>query len=316
MTPRRLGAAVAGLAIAALFGAPSAQAKPGYVVFPGSRENTFSAKGTNGFRVTVSHIGRRVELTASKGDAAAIYLVGAAKPSPKGNIEATFPGRGRVSVRFAPSGPAHRTPPFYPPECNGGGEVRQRGTFRGTIRFWGEQRFTRIVATSARGFVRRAYKEVCRDGSPDSRSQPDPTYSLSADAWANGRLVSFTALRPAPGSALIDESTYFGSSFERRRGMSTVKVAVAHADEETFAVAGPPARPSSANVAPPAPFRGTASFEQTAEGRLSWEGTLAVDLPGIDGLPLAGPVFQARLCFNQRCTTRPIPATARRWLLG
>lgn len=292
----------AGLTIAMLGGATQqADAKPGYFVWPGDRENSFSAMGTNGFKITVSHSGRRVELAASEGDAAAIYLVPAAKPSPDGDIEATFPGRGRVSVRFHPSGPSRRTPPFDPPECNGGGEVKQRGTFRGTIRFRGERDFTRIVATSAPGFVHRSIREVCKNTSPGGRSKPEPFYSLSALAKSHGRFVSFTAARPLPGSEMDDEASFFGSMFEERRGMSIARVAVAHGDDRSFAIGGPASRPTTAGVSPPAPFHGTAEFDGTVAGQPRWEGALTVDLPGAPGLRLTGARFSSRLCLNQRC---------------
>lgn len=315
MGARWLGALGIGLAAMAFAGsAHPAIGKPGYLVFPAERENSFSVMGTNGYEITVSHIGRRVELAASRGNAVAVYVVGSGKPSSDGHIEARFPGRGRISVRFQPTGPVRRTPPFYPPACNGGGEIEQAGTFKGTIRFRGEEGFTRLVAGRATGTTHRIFKEVCERGSPDGNSKPKPTYTLSAYASAPGGIISFSAWRPAPGSDLPEEASYFGGSQKRRHGMTTVKVAVADADADTFAVGGPPAQPDSADVAPPRPFVGTASFERTA-GRLVWEGTLAVDLPGVDGMRLAGPSFQAQLCVNSRCLNYPIPAAARRWLL-
>ncbi len=302
MRARCLGALAAGLTIVALGGVASeARAKPGYFVWPGYRENTLSVKGTNGFRITVSHTSRRVELTASEGDAAATYLVPAAKPGLDGEIEARFPGRGRVSVRFHPSGPPHHLPPFDPPGCNGGGEVKQRGTFRGTIRFRGERDFTRVATTSAPGFVFRSIREVCKDTSPNNGSSSDPGYSLSAFAGAQGWAVSFAALRSGPGAEFDDGTTFFGSSFERRRGMKVVRVAIAHAEDEAFAINGPPSRPTTASVAPPVPFHGTAEFDGTVAGRPLWKGTLSVDLPGATAIPLTGASFVSRLCLGQRC---------------
>ncbi|HEU4393492.1 MAG TPA: hypothetical protein VFR04_07650 [Solirubrobacterales bacterium] len=304
MGARWLGVLTAGLVTVSLSAvASSAEAKSGYSVWSGFHEITFSVRGTNGYKITVSHIGKRVELTAGDGDAAATYLVPAAEPSSDGDIEATFPGRGRVSVRFQPSGPLRRTPPFYPPECNGGGETKQLGTFEGTIRFRGERGFTRIATNSARGYVLRAKKEVCRDTSQGDRSSPEPTYSLRAFAKSQGRVVSFTALRPAPGSQFDEGATFLGSTFEKRRGMLTVRVAVAHADDETFAIGGPPGWPDSAGVVPPPPFQGAATFERTAEGRVEWKGSLTMDLPGASGLRLSAPSFLAQLCLNQRCTS-------------
>jgi hypothetical protein len=311
-----LGVLAGGLAITTLgVATPAAPAKSGYFVWPGFRENSFSMKGTNGYRITITHTGRRIELAASKGDALAAYIVRSSKPSPDGDIEATFPGRGRVSVRFQPTGPPRRSPPFYPPACNGGGEIDQRGRFKGTIRFRGENGFTRGIATSARGYLHQAFKEVCEEDGPVSRSKPEPSYSLSAFAKTPSGSFSFSALRPAPGSTHDPEATFFGSAYKRRHGMTEVKLAVAHAGVDSFTIGGPSARPTSADVAPPAPFEGSASFEHIAAGQLDWAGTLTVDLPGVDGLRLTGPSFQAQLCLNRRCTGPTPSAAAKRLLL-
>lgn len=111
------GTLAAGLAIATTVVPAHAEAKPGYFVFPGIRESQFSVKGTHGFEITVTHIGRRIELHAGKGDRAAIYVVRAPKPTGDGTIEATFPGVGQISVRFHPSGRPQRTPSFDPSKC-------------------------------------------------------------------------------------------------------------------------------------------------------------------------------------------------------
>lgn len=226
------------------------------------REAELHVKGTRGFAIEVAYRRNRVELSASEGRAAAIYVVAAGKSGARSGSE------------------------------------ESRG-------------FTRVAVDSARGVVQRGSREVCRRSDNGNRSKPEPTYSLLAYARSHGRMVSFTALRPAPGSTFGDESTFFGSSFEKQRGMSTVRLAVTHMDIDTFTIGGPPARPDSATVTPPAPFHGTASFDVGTDGRVEWEGTLAVDLPGATGGRLTGPSFRSSLCLNRRCMGDPAPgATA------
>ncbi len=294
-----MAVALAAVAVAA----PSpAAAKPRHIVFPGGLESEFSIRGTNGYELTIAHIRKRVELYASKGDASAIYLVRAPRPSGDGTIEATLPGVGRISVRFEPSGPARRSPPFFPPGagCSGGGEVKQRGTFRGTIRFAGEQSFTRVSTGSARGFTRVVTREVCKGGSNGKAVRGVRGYSLTSLARSRGRQVFFGATRETSEDVIRGDTSYWAQAYERRRGMQIVRIALVHAGPATFAVAGPPARPSSASVAPPAPFRGTATFDATLDTP-TWEGSLAIDLPGASGLQLTGPAFSSRLCHNRLC---------------
>jgi hypothetical protein len=280
-------------------------AKPGYFVFPGYRESQLTVKGTHGFVISVTQVGHRVELHASKGNASAIYILPMKNP-PRESIRAKFPGLGRVSVRFHPSGEPRRSPPW--PGCRGGEEVLQKGTFSGTIRFRGERGFTRVAASSAPGIVRRFSKEVCKDSDGNDHSRLEPTYSLVASTKSHGQTAAFTALRPAPGAVFNDGSTYFGSLLGNKRGMTILKYAVAiTADMDTFAIGGPPERPTSASVAPSSPFRGTATFQGTTDGQAQWEGTLEVDLPGAPGVKLTGPSFSSRLCLNRRCTGHEPP---------
>lgn len=289
---------LAAMAAAALSASSVASAKPGHFIVPAERLSQLTIKGTHGFRITVTRISRRVELTASDGSTSAIYVVRSAK-IPTNRIEATFPGLGEVSVRFRPSGRVHREPGF----CEQRPLFRQNGIFSGTIRFEGEQGFTRIDAENARGFVFRSFKETCKGGNDDSGATP--IYSLAERAKSQGRVTSLTAIKPVSQSAFDNSSTYFASQLERRRGMTTIRVGVASSDPDTFALAGPPIQPESATLTPPSPFSGTASFQASSGALAKWEGTLAVELPGVGSVPLTGPQFRPELCREQRCVGRP-----------
>ena len=83
--------------------------------------------------------------------------------------------------------------------------------------------------------------------------------------------------------------------------MTSVKVAVAKAAEDTFVTAGAPTQPESATVTPPSPFSGTATFHASAGASAEWEGPLAVDLPGIGPIQLTGSQFKPELCLARSC---------------
>jgi hypothetical protein len=52
---------------------------------------------------------------------------------------------------------------------------------------------------------------------------------------------------------------------------------------------------TSATLAPPAPFTGTATFQRTRGAKGSWMGTLAGDFPGRGEVTLAGPEFSVEV---------------------
>jgi hypothetical protein len=289
---------LAALAAAGLAASAVASAKPGYFTVPAERIRQLTVKGTHGFRITITRIAGRVELTASNGTTAAIYVVRSAK-IPMNRFEATFPGLGEVSVRFHPSGRVHREPGF----CERRPSFRQSGIFSGTIRFEGEQGFTRINVDSASGFVFRSFKEVCK-GSRGSDSEVPPDYLLEEKARSQGGTTVFVAMKSSDASSPDPSARYFASHWERQYGMLSVGVVSAQADRDTFATGGSLFRPESATLTPPSPFSGTASFRASPGTLAQWEGTLAVELPGVGSVPLTGSQFRPKLCRGRRCVGR------------
>jgi hypothetical protein len=302
MRGRWPGALAAGLAAAALLVAPSqAGAKPGYFVFPKYHETALAVGGTHGFTISISRSSGWVTLHASSDEGAAVYLVRPRRSSRNG-IRARFPGVGRIAVRFHPSGPPVRTKAPFFPGCRGGGEIEQPGTFTGTIRFRGERDFTRVAARRARGLVQHSFREVCKG--PTGHEKPDgfSGYLLEALKRSPGRLVSFSATRFSIFGELDDEVHFLANTAERRASMRIARIASVTAGTESFVVADPTARSTSASVAPPAPFGGTAEFRLAPDGRPELDGTLSVDLPGAPAVELAGPSFSPQLCIDRRCT--------------
>ncbi len=277
-----------------------APAKSGYYTFPAERKSQLTINGTRGFQITIARIDNRVELTASNGDTAAIYSVHPPR-TPADQIQATFPGVGRISVRFDASGRAKR----WPAICRGRASMRRDGMFRGVIRFKGEQGFTHVTTGHARGFVYRSFKESCKGKSSHGNSSTRPIYALTEHARSPAGRIVFAALKSTKGSPFAGSSNYFASQSKRRHGMVSLKVASATGGSSAFEVAGSPSQPTSAVVTPPAPFSGTASFEAIPGELAEWAGTLAVDLPGVGTVQLTGPRFTPELCLGKKCVGRP-----------
>ena len=124
-------------ALISLAGQGTASAKARLFTVPPSRAGHLSVKGSNGYGITIDRSPGGVILTAKRRGSSATYFA----PGPGGNgddIDAKFPGVGRVSVRFKPSGRPIKTEAI----CAGAKPIRQPGIFRGTIAFRGERGFT------------------------------------------------------------------------------------------------------------------------------------------------------------------------------
>lgn len=284
----RLLAAI--VAVAVLSAAPTASAEPGYFVAPAERLSQLSVRGTHGFEITVRRFPRRVELIASRGTASAIYIV-RPKRGPADGIKATFPGLGRIAVRFVPSGRVQRGRAF----CEGRPWSTQHGIFTGSIRFEGEREFTRVDLRDARGFVHHRSEEVCEDTSGGPAGEP-PFYFLEAGGWAQGRATALTALKPIDESQFGSSVQYFASQWEKRHGMTISRLAAVAGDLDTFVIAGPPRRPESVTISPPPPFSGSATFRAVPGAAPEWTGMLAVELPGVGTVQLTGPQFRPTCC--------------------
>jgi hypothetical protein len=290
------------LVLVVSLGAPAiSPARPGYYTFPAERISQLTIEGTRGFQITVAQINRRVELTASNGDTAAIYIVHPPRTSAD-QIQATFPGVGRISVRFDASGRVKRWPAF----CGGRAPLGRNGVFRGVIRFRGEQGFTHVATGHARGSVYRSFKESCKGKSSHGNSNTKPIYALTANARSSAGRIFFAALKSTEGSPFAGSSNYFASQSQRRHGMVSIKVASAKGGSSAFEITGSPSRLTSAVVTPPAPFSGTGSFEAASGELAEWAGTLAVDLPGLGTVQLTGSQFTPELCLGKKCVGRPV----------
>lgn len=340
----------AGLALALLApaagGTPQAEAKPGYEVQERALQLTVRPEASNGYEVTIETEGhRRVTLTARRDSSTVTYrTVGRVS---RHGIEAEFGELGRVSVRF--DGERRPFPGLLPPElkaqlppdlalllrrkCFGRKPVREAGTFRGSIRFEGENGFVEVEAKRAEGDVRRYYTRVCEraPGSDGERAPKSPPGLFGFDASivhavdsSPKRTVRFEAVGLSLGSPAEKIGSLFfvgGVVLERRDGMTIRRGALDLVFEDSVVLSPPKRRPVTATVTLPGPFSGSASYRKEAGVPAVWEGSLAFRPPGGGLVPLTGPSFSAAVCrfslseiLTNDCLRRagvPLPQPAR-----
>ncbi|MEX2448479.1 MAG: hypothetical protein WD404_07025, partial [Solirubrobacterales bacterium] len=154
-------------------------------------------KGSGGYSLTVIGDRRTVALLALKGLGGIASYETRGRVTPDG-IRARFGGLGRVAVEFKPSGRIKRKRP--PRGCRGAVRKTFPGVFVGTIRFRGEQGYTRGGAQRARGSMelRSAWRCKGPQGNEDEAADlGEDTTSLQATATRE-RLAFFAAAFKPP----------------------------------------------------------------------------------------------------------------------
>ena len=263
-----------------------------HFVIPANRTSEFHLKATNGYVVSVSASQGEVWLTASKGSEAQVsYFVHGVTSG--GRIEASFGNLGSIAVHFRPSGPLRR----HAPEdgCRGGGENVQRGTFVGKIGFEGEQAYTTLSASRARGEKTESFKRICSEGGETGNSH-SPMRLTSLLAHADSGRALFAALKVvSKAHPALDGSIFSASIFERKRHLTIFRTVGALAGVDAFTVTASNKTPVLATVSPPAPFSGTATYEKAQGSSSSWAGSLSASVPGLGIVPLADSDWTAAL---------------------
>jgi hypothetical protein len=248
--------------------------------------------GTHGYRITIDAFSEDLIVTARKGSASVSYVL--FNSGLKGErIHARLPGVGRIFLKFH----EHRLPHGQSVKGCRKSETVRKGVFVGTVKIEGERGYTSAVSHHVRGEIAQEGHDRC-DRRPTARASDAGSRLLSASTSSgNGRLI-FNALDfpwTKSGSKLV-----FGATFIRARGrlfITTSRSALAKHPTD-LEIAAPP---RSASVTPPAPFTGSATFQQEAADQFGWTGDLAVELPGVGEVSLAGPKFETAVCVGHKC---------------
>jgi hypothetical protein len=242
---------------------------------------------SNGYELELGAIifGKRrpgVVVTAQRETASASYSMRAASGP---GIHATFGSLGQVDLGF------HRRKKVVErPERNCRWIV-ETGVFRGSVRFVGEGAYVVSEVANPEGEIFRLPDGFCglgnfRPGLPPGL--PRETV-LAARVKSGTGEVSFRASRERSARRTV---LFNAGTLEHVDGMRIERSVRIPGEPGEFTATGS----SRAAVSPPPPFSGSARFSDPQGEPASWEGTLAVTLPGLAAIPLTGEDFTARLC--------------------
>lgn len=266
---------------ALLLPAPTAFAAPSPIVPPG-----FTLRASHGYRLSVLGLenprtGRGVVIVFMGSRHANVSYFTRASVGP-GSIEADLGRIGRIDVKFVSSGGSHTERSV----C-GKAVAVQSGRYEGTIDVEGEERYSQVHATSARGEASTALSLVCAGTGSEGIGGHSPGARLTVKRRERGRF-EFTAMKNSP----IRPARFTASIAERRGSLwisRSVEVTAAPGSFDFDVPSG------TASVSPPRPFAGTASYRRLPGGRSRWQGDLSVDLPGRRGVRLTGSGAKASL---------------------
>lgn len=308
-----------GCALLALGVPASAQADRGYEVKEKILRTEMTLPGSNGYAISLRTSGHdEIEVEASKGGVSAMYK--AAAHVTHRRIEADLGSLGRISVRFD----GRIDPPAPTPislwECKGRTSIRESGRFHGSIRFSGEQGFTRVRATQARGTVTKNFRRVCRFAAwiralvgalgGSDRADDDLGFPITvgvAGSKTGGKRVSLRTVGLEGPRRGIRPGQFigFGSADlrERQGRISILRSAVVELDRRSVLLGDKGLEPRAAAVSLAKPFSGEATYAKEPGTISTWSGSLSVWLPGIGAVPLAGPGFVAAICRSKNETS-------------
>jgi hypothetical protein len=282
------------LAVVGLLLPAGTMAKPGYFTSPGFRTVEARMHGTHGYRLQVLSISGGFSVNASKGHTAVSYFPLHVKLDGD-RVAARLPGVGWVFLHFRELKRYRRK---SADNCRGPGSLVRRGVFEGWIRIDGERNYTHVDAHHVPGKIVRDERQICRRRPAARASDRRSEQTLLAETPRGRGTLSFSADEwPQFGGR---SPLFFSASLLRQRGPMLIANSNYAISEDTDAldVAKPP---RSAITEPPAPFTGSAAFEQESADKFSWLGDLQVELPGIGDVALAGPRFKSSLCIGHRC---------------
>jgi hypothetical protein len=279
----------------------------------------------DGYTIAVAGFGQTVALSVARGrhpSASTTYLAhGTVTPT---SIRASFADRGRIAVRFLPTGRAIRAKPQSRCGAPRDGVIGRHGVFVGELQFHGEGGYTSADVHRARGrsvdfraFVSCLLAPVRRGrraalsvetipvglpgfGAPGLYGTAAPAAGVRTHPSGGPRVTTLFAdgRLPLARTAFAAQARGAGrvrflALDERSEGsIAIVRYAQARAPSPTFVSDD---ALSLASVTPPPPFSGTGTLQRGDAGDKSWTGSLAVSFPGAPKLPLTGQLFSTSL---------------------
>jgi hypothetical protein len=200
------------------------------------------------------------------------------------SLEVDLGELGRVAVAFHPTG---ATRPQRS-ACGGKPVSFASGYYEGTIAFHGEEGYTEVEATRARGDA-SIINIVCPGKSTSGRGPGLPGAELRVRPKKRPRTrPSLTVVENDPRAPVQLEVNVS----ERRNEIAIERSIRVKAPRTAFHYSS---KLRTATLRPPRPFSGWASFRRTGRRTGRWMGNLTVDLPGRSGVRLTGRDLRASL---------------------
>jgi len=194
------------------------------------------------------------------------------------SVSAAFGGVASIDVHFVPSGKER----IERSDCDPEPISFDSGSYEGRIDFEGEEGFTEVHATRARGEVRLGASLICGSGfDVEGEGGHAPGARLKVRRHWDGGHVEFEATKNSPSRP----SRFDASILDIRGGLAVER------DVRLQAGAGAFDYDVSRQVAtlePPAPFQGVARISREGAGMSSLRGSLSVDVPGRSNVMLRG----------------------------
>lgn len=215
------------------------------------------------------------------------------------SIQADLGVLGEIAVTFHPSGQARTVRS----KCGGKPVSFDDGNYEGTIDFHGEEGYTAVETSAARGDLGFLIDIVCPGISGASGGPLLPGAELSIDERARFS-PNLKVVKNHPGGRAHFEA----SVFEKRNGVSSERFTRMIAPANTFLY---DTRVQTATVRPPAPFSGTGHFRRTAKPANRWTGDLTVDFPGRSNVKLTGGDLRVSLVHARWDWSPPTRSTNR-----
>lgn len=242
---------------------------------PGS----FKVKGSNGYSLFIfgapAHKGQPATVgifVVGKRDGVIYEVPGTVTET---SMQADFGALGEIAVTFHPSGRAKRVRP----SCGGKSFAFDSGSYEGTIRFNGEEGFTSVEATSAKGDLGLLIDILCPGISGGGGGAFLPGAELNAYVGSSRQGAHVKVVKNRPSAA----AHYEADVSEVHAGVSIGRFANVVEPAGTFVF---DSKVQTATLHPSAPFSGTGRFNRAAPPASRWSGNLTVDLPGRVGVKL------------------------------
>jgi hypothetical protein len=264
------------------FAAGSAHAAEPLLTPPG-----FTLHASNGYTFSVmagqDRTGRGFAFVTARSPHSEAFYFAPASVSATG-IEADLGAVGRIDVDFAPTG----RPRAERSICGGKPVSVDSGRYEGSIDFEGEEGYSEVHASAARGEAMMALSLVCPSGPLSEGTGGHSPGARLTVKHGGSRRFEFSAMKNSP----TRPARLTASVSEKRGGLFISRGVEITAGPDAFDFDVPA---GTARVSPPEPFTGQASYVRPRGRRSSWLGDLRVDFPGRSNVRLTGPGTRANL---------------------